>query len=80
ARWHSTTLTLNPGELLVLYSDGVIESPSADGRDFGTEGIVGSLPYSKCPRAVAAAIVDAATKHARIGRQYDDLSVMVIGA
>jgi len=48
ARWHSTTLVLNPGELLVLYSDGVIESPSADGRDFGTEGIVGSLPYSKC--------------------------------
>jgi len=79
ARWHSTTLTLNPGELLVLYSDGVIESPSSDGNDFGVDGIVGSLPASTCPRAVASAIVDAATRRARSGTQYDDLSVMVIG-
>jgi phosphoserine phosphatase RsbU/P len=80
ARWHSTTVTLNPGELLVLYSDGVIESPSAEGQDFGSEGIIRSLPRSACPRKVASAIVDAATRHARTGRQYDDLSVMVIGA
>jgi sigma-B regulation protein RsbU (phosphoserine phosphatase) len=80
ARWHSTTLTLNPGELLVLYSDGVIESPSAGGDDFGVDGIVRSLPRSTCPRAVASAIVDAAMTHAGSGTQYDDLSVMVIGA
>jgi sigma-B regulation protein RsbU (phosphoserine phosphatase) len=80
ARWHSRTLTLHPDELLVLYSDGVIESPSAEGDEFGIDGIVRSLPHSTCPRAVASAIVDAATKHARTGTQYDDLSVMVIGA
>jgi sigma-B regulation protein RsbU (phosphoserine phosphatase) len=28
SRWHSTTITLAPDDLLVLYSDGVIESPS----------------------------------------------------
>jgi sigma-B regulation protein RsbU (phosphoserine phosphatase) len=80
ARWHSSALMLQPGELLVLYSDGVIESPSADGDDFGVDGIIRSLPRSRCPHDVASAIVAAATKHARIGRQYDDLSVMVIGA
>jgi sigma-B regulation protein RsbU (phosphoserine phosphatase) len=76
ARWRSTTFTLNPGELLVLYSDGVIESASADGHDFGTDGILRSLPASVCARVVATAIADAATRHAGAGARYDDLTVM----
>jgi sigma-B regulation protein RsbU (phosphoserine phosphatase) len=80
ARWRSTTLTLNPGELLVLYSDGVIESPSANGDDFGTDGILRSLPPSICARTVAAAIADGATRHTGSGAQYDDMTVMVISA
>ena len=72
--------TPGPGELLVLYSDGVIESPSANGDDFGTAGILRSLPASICARTVASAIASAATRHA-VGRaQYDDLTVMVISA
>ena len=79
SRWSSTTVTLAPNDLLVLYSDGVIESPSADGDDFGTDGIVQALPDAICVRAVAAAIVDAATRHAGANARYDDLTVMVIG-
>jgi serine phosphatase RsbU (regulator of sigma subunit) len=78
ARWRSMTFTLDPGDLLVLYSDGVIESPSAAGEDFGVDGILRSLPESACARAVASAIVDAATTHARGVPRYDDLTVMVI--
>ena len=80
ARWRSTALTLHPGEFLVLYSDGVIESPSASGDEFGTDGILRSLPPSSCARAVAASIADAATRHASGIAQYDDLTVMVISA
>jgi len=80
ARWHSMTLTLNPGEMLVLYSDGVIESASADGDDFGVDGILRSLPPSICARTVASSIADAATRHAAGRAQYDDLTVMVISA
>ncbi len=79
-RWRSTTITLAPSDLLVLYSDGVIESPSAAGHDFGTDGILRSLPSSKSPHTVAAAIVDAASQHANGTAQYDDLTVMVISA
>ena len=39
-----------------------------------------ALSASSCPRTVAAAIVDAATRHADTLAQYDDLTVMVIGA
>jgi sigma-B regulation protein RsbU (phosphoserine phosphatase) len=79
ARWVSTTLTLAPGDLLLLYSDGVIESASPDGEDFGVEGIVAALPRSICSRTVGAAVADAARRHAN-GARYDDLTVMVIGA
>jgi serine phosphatase RsbU (regulator of sigma subunit) len=79
SRWRSTTVSLDPDDLLVLYSDGVIESPSPAGCDFGTEGILQSLPQSSCLQTVAAAIVDAATRHAGAVAQYDDLTVMVIG-
>lgn len=80
SRWSSTTVTLDRGEFVVLYSDGVIESPSIDGDDFGIDGILRALPDSTSPCAVAAAIVEAATQHARGIAQYDDLTVMVIGA
>jgi sigma-B regulation protein RsbU (phosphoserine phosphatase) len=80
ARWQSTTRTLNPGELLVLYSDGVTESPSADGEDFGTEGILRALPKVLCVRTVASAIVDATTHHAGGEARYDDVTVMVLAA
>ena len=80
SRWSSATITLDPGDLLVLYSDGVIESPSAAGDDFGTDGIVRALPADACPVTVATAIVDAATRHAASGVRYDDLTVLVIGA
>src|SRR5204862_297336 len=71
---------LDPGDLLVMYSDGVIESLSTGGEDFGTDGILRSLPASTCARTVAAAIVDAASRHSAGSAQYDDLTVMVIGA
>ncbi len=79
-RWASETITLDPGDLLVLYSDGVIESPSSSGDDFGTAGIIRALPADTCPLTVATAIVEAATCHAGIGVRYDDLTVLVIGA
>jgi serine phosphatase RsbU (regulator of sigma subunit) len=78
SRWTSSTLTLNAGDLLILYSDGVIESPSPAGDDFGIDGIVRALPTSSCARDVASAIHDAASRHAG-GARYDDLTLLVIG-
>jgi phosphoserine phosphatase RsbU/P len=78
-RWASMTLTLDAGDQLILYSDGVIEAASPDGEEFGVEGIVRALPTSSCARDVASAIHDAASRHAG-GARYDDLTLLVIGA
>lgn len=78
SRWRSQTLALAPGETLLLYSDGVIESTSEDGAEFGTQGIVHALRAVPSSAAeVASAVVDAVEVHAG-GRREDDLTVLVV--
>jgi phosphoserine phosphatase RsbU/P len=77
--WRSTTLSLQPGDTLLLYSDGVTESSSPDDREFGTEGILCALPEPNAASSdVAAAILDAVNDHTG-GVREDDLTLLVIG-
>ncbi len=41
--WEEESITLAPGDRLVLYSDGVIESKNAAGQQFSEEGLRNSL-------------------------------------
>jgi len=79
SRWQSTTRFLGAGEALLLYSDGIIESTSPDGVEFGTDGILKVLRRSRLgpARRVATAIVDAVSSHAP-GPRQDDLTLVVI--
>jgi serine phosphatase RsbU (regulator of sigma subunit) len=43
ARYSQETLQLAPGNLLVLFSDGVTETTATDGEYFGDEGIFASI-------------------------------------
>jgi len=38
--WNTATHPFGPGDALLAYTDGVLESRDADGREFGTQGIV----------------------------------------
>jgi sigma-B regulation protein RsbU (phosphoserine phosphatase) len=76
---------LEPGDAIVLYTDGISEARSPDGEEFGEEGIdlvlraggSGTMPHA--PHALLDAIV-AATTHHRGGRpQTDDECVLVLG-
>jgi phosphoserine phosphatase RsbU/P len=78
SRWSSTTFSLAPGDHLILYSDGITETASPDGEEFGTGGILRSLPALSCARGVASAIHAAVSRHAA-GARYDDLTLLVIG-
>lgn len=76
--WRASTHHLEPGDLLVLYSDGVSESASHDGREFGTEGIMHALPQRiGCTKEVARAILNAVQQHAN-GAREDDTTLLVI--
>lgn len=79
ARWRSTEVALEPGDYLLLYSDGVVESESPDGEEFGTCGIERAVPDEReSAELVAAAVLEAVNTHAA-GARTDDLTLVVIG-
>jgi sigma-B regulation protein RsbU (phosphoserine phosphatase) len=78
SRWMSARFTLNAGDRLILYSDGVIEAASPEGAEFGVDGIVQALSAFASSRDVAAAIHEAVSRHTA-GARYDDLTLLVIG-
>ena len=73
-------LVLQPGDLLVLYSDGVTESRSPDDREFEVEGLVETVKANldRPVTAIRDAIVNAARSFAGNAEQADDLTVSLI--
>ena len=72
-------LTLAVGDALVLYSDGVTESRSADGGEFGIERLVALLEATPGPSAEAIArAIEAAIADFRAGSPRDDIALLVI--
>jgi sigma-B regulation protein RsbU (phosphoserine phosphatase) len=72
------TLQLHPGDLMILYTDGLIESRSAAGTQFGFERLAALVERhrSESADAIRRKIV------ARLGRwtarQDDDVSIIVV--
>jgi serine phosphatase RsbU (regulator of sigma subunit) len=74
-----TTLQLSEGDLLVLYTDGVIEARTPGGEQFGLERLCSIVEEAASERTasirdrVMAAVVDWEQGH-----QHDDVTVMVL--
>lgn len=70
----------DPGDILLLYSDGITEAFNSEGREFGAEGIIRSV--ERRPDAPAGEILDglleAVREHTGGGPQADDMTLMVI--
>jgi PAS domain S-box-containing protein len=72
-------IALEPGDALVLLTDGILEAMSPDGREFGPTGVEDVL-RSVCDRpadVVAARLIAEAQLFAREQLQDDDLTVVV---
>ena len=71
---------LEPGDLLVLYSDGITEAESPSGTPFDEEGLVSLIrAHGDDPDLVAIgkAIIKAVERHAQDVRFADDLTVLL---
>ena len=77
ATYSDKTLALEPGDRLLLYTDGLIEARSAEGKLFGEDSLMAALRNSAKFTAIEAVdhMVSAVQKWG--GSQDDDLTILV---
>tara|TARA_R110002111_G_scaffold20477_1_gene48827 strand:- start:1091 stop:2419 length:1329 start_codon:yes stop_codon:yes gene_type:complete len=77
--YEDATVTLEPGQTLTLYTDGIPETRSPNGAFFGTTGIVNAL---RACSGEAGCAVDTVMQHVRKheagGRPQDDQTLVVM--
>jgi len=84
AEYEQGHITLDPGDALVMYSDGITEAESPDGTPFDEAGLERTLALHAGAYQTAAAaelgqaIFDAVEHHRRDKRLSDDLTVLVL--
>lgn len=70
---------IGPGELVVLYSDGVDEARSPAGEEFGVERLAAVIAAAPAEAdAVVAAVLGALEEFTRGQEPYDDLTLLAI--
>jgi sigma-B regulation protein RsbU (phosphoserine phosphatase) len=79
AEYTQETVTLAPGDLVVLFSDGVSEALSAEGEEFGDARIQAVLEplAGALPDHVNAALLSAVGEFTRGADPHDDMTVLV---
>lgn len=78
--WHQRTIQLGPGDLLLLYTDGVIEAQNRQDELFGIARLldVTRTNLGRSAQAVRDAIIAEVYAFANDAPQFDDITVMVV--
>src|SRR5262249_42927568 len=74
-------VTLQPGESLLLFSDGVLDPTNADNVPFGQKGTRAALEgaSSASPRVLVERVFNAVQRHAAGRPPFDDITLVGIG-
>jgi sigma-B regulation protein RsbU (phosphoserine phosphatase) len=74
------SVALQPGDCLLLYTDGVTDAVGVNGNPFGMKGMLAALqgapltPTSACER-----LLKAVKQHAAGRPQHDDITLVSVG-
>ena len=77
--YQESSVELRPGDLVVAYTDGVVEALNPEGEEWGTRGLIAAVARSDAerPDEVVEAIFASLNDFSR-GRQADDVTVAVV--
>ena len=79
--WHCeiAEVPLAPGDMLVLYTDGVTEATSADGEEFGESHLLDTLGsnFHLPVGPLLQAIVEAVQQFSSGSEQQDDITLVI---
>lgn len=80
--YESGTLVLDPGDRVLLFTDGISEAENRDGEFFGEKNLLGRLATlgkaHPAAETFAKALVDEVMAHAR-GEPQDDVTLLIVG-
>jgi serine phosphatase RsbU (regulator of sigma subunit)/pSer/pThr/pTyr-binding forkhead associated (FHA) protein len=77
--YEPVTISLSPGESVVLYTDGVNESMDLRGEFFGIDRIRRHVQAGRAPEALGETIIDDVRKFVGRGPQNDDMCLVCFG-
>jgi sigma-B regulation protein RsbU (phosphoserine phosphatase) len=80
ATYEEETVILEPGDWLIVFSDGVSEALSASGEEFGEARIISCVRQHQTlkPQALLEAVFSDVREFARGAAQSDDITAMVL--
>jgi phosphoserine phosphatase RsbU/P len=76
----SVETRIEPGELLILYSDGITEAENPDGQPFEETGLQGIVVHYRAdsPADLGTHMLKAVAQHAQASRFVDDLTILIL--
>jgi serine phosphatase RsbU (regulator of sigma subunit)/pSer/pThr/pTyr-binding forkhead associated (FHA) protein len=78
--YESNSITLGPGDCVLMVTDGITESKDRDDHDFHMTGIIASMRSGPMtPRAMVDRLLTAVHQHAAGRKPFDDLTVVAFG-
>jgi phosphoserine phosphatase RsbU/P len=81
AQYETATITLNPDDHLILFTDGVVEALSTKGEEFGVDRLAAILrANAQAPaKEILACLQEAVLSFSAHAPQHDDITMMVLG-
>lgn len=79
--YEQETVSLQSGDIIMFYTDGLSESMNKERELFGFERIIGVLehvPGHSSAREIVQILTTAAVEYSGAAKQYDDLTVVVV--
>ncbi len=81
-RYHEYHLTLDPGDVLVLYTDGLTEAESPTGEEFGRDRLIAAVKESldRPAREMIASVQMTVLEWTASAGATDDVTFFIIKA
>jgi sigma-B regulation protein RsbU (phosphoserine phosphatase) len=80
--YDETEIRLNPGDLLLFFSDGIIDAVNSRGEQFGSERLATILKHhptaTDSAQAAVDAISEAVTTHQSGTEHFDDETIIAL--
>ena len=80
AAYEQETVSLESGDMLVVYSDGVPEALNAEGQEFGDERLLACIEANgrRAPAEVLDRLLSSVRRFAEGAAQHDDVTALVL--